>query len=203
MAMRVAVEVGGATASTQSGWTHVGHAGVLQGGYLGFVAKPLIRGLDAAHLIGNRAGWASNNRAGRCALRDALDQSRVGSFDPLPQRLATVMTKPLTATTQSKLQRSARGVSCLSKTPANSPARCPRRLRDRWRHGRPHRAPTDRFTTCPVSGEDTARSTDQAFDCIEEDADNRALCRHHADVARTGTRKVSAVPSGSALSATA
>ncbi len=43
--------------------------------------------------------------------------------------------------------------------PANCLVRCPRRLRDRWRHGCRHRAPTDGVTACPASGEDIAHST--------------------------------------------
>ncbi|PPU69656.1 hypothetical protein XpiCFBP4643_02120 [Xanthomonas pisi] len=51
-------------------------------------------------------------------------------------------------------------VSSLFKKPAaNSLVRCPRRLRDRWRHGCRHRAPMDGFTACPASGEGTAHST--------------------------------------------
>ncbi len=52
------------------------------------------------------------------------------------------------------------------KLPTNVLVRCPRRLRDRWRHGCRHGAPMDRFTACPASGEGTARSTHQAPACI-------------------------------------
>ncbi len=44
------------------------------------------------------------------------------------------------------------------KTPANGLVRCPRRLRDRWRHGCCHRASMDGFTACPASGEGAAHS---------------------------------------------
>ncbi|MDV7247075.1 hypothetical protein R4K57_01270, partial [Xanthomonas hortorum pv. vitians] len=36
-----------------------------------------------------------------------------------------------------------------------------------WRHGCRHRAYMDVLAACPASGEDTAPSTNQAFDCIQ------------------------------------
>ncbi|AEO42278.1 hypothetical protein XACM_2006 [Xanthomonas euvesicatoria pv. citrumelo F1] len=61
----------------------------------------------------------------------------------------------------------------LREEPTNSLVRCPRRLRDRWRHGCRHRAPRDGFTACPASGEGTAPSTDPAFASSPDQAQAR------------------------------
>ncbi|NYI17852.1 hypothetical protein FHR53_000126 [Xanthomonas arboricola] len=57
-------------------------------------------------------------------------------------------------------QAATRCLDSSTKPPANCLGRCPRRLRDRWRHGCRHRASTDGFTACPASGEGAAPSTD-------------------------------------------
>ncbi|AEO43509.1 hypothetical protein XACM_3262 [Xanthomonas euvesicatoria pv. citrumelo F1] len=56
---------------------------------------------------------------------------------------------------------STRRIRSSTKPPANCLVWCPCRLRDRWRHGRCHRAPRDGFTACPASGEGRHRALDR------------------------------------------
>ncbi len=75
----------------------------------------------------------------------------------------------------------ARVCSLLNKPPANYLVRCPRRLRDRWRHGCRHRAPMDGFTACPASGEGTAHSTPRV---LLQSPCQSTLARHTARKSR-------------------